>query len=212
MNTEHKQMLEFVKEKLYAGGKDITDGKYQSFRSRYGHTKRVLNWCKRLCGAYGGVVNEYVLYVSAIFHDVGYAASYEESDIPHAEASARIFEDYCSKHEVPFAAEISRNISLHSDKALLKREDTPIELILLMEADLLDETGALSIVFDCMTSGERRLDSYEAAYERIRRYSCMELEDAPMVTPEAIRIMKEKKELVKAFVRSLEIDLNIGEG
>jgi uncharacterized protein len=34
----------------------------------------------------------------------------------------------------------------HSNKELMTLSDTPLELILLMEADLLDETGALSVV------------------------------------------------------------------
>jgi uncharacterized protein len=38
----------------------------------------------------------------------------------------------------------------HSNKQLMTAKGTPLELILLMEADLLDETGALSIVWDCM--------------------------------------------------------------
>ena len=71
MITDYTNMLNFVKETLYNSGNDKPNRKYQSFRSRYCHTERVLNWCKRLSRAYSGSVNEYVLFVSAIFHDVG---------------------------------------------------------------------------------------------------------------------------------------------
>lgn len=209
MITDYNHMLIFVKETLYNSGNDKNDIKYQSFRSRFSHTKRVLNWCKILCQAYSGSVNEYVLFVRAIFHDAGYAISDDETDFPHAEASVEIFKDYCSMYDVSFIPIISNYISLHSNKCLIKQDNTPIELILLMEADLLDETGALSIVFDCMSSGEHHSDSYEAAYKHIRRFSCRIFDDNPMVTPEAIRIWEEKKELVKMFVDSLAIDLHI---
>ena len=98
-------------------------------------------------------------------------------------------------YDVSYIPIISNNISLHSNKSLLKQDDTPIELILLMEADLLDETGALSIVFDCMSSGERYSDSYEEAYKRICKFSCRIFKENPMVTPEAIKIWEEKKNL-----------------
>ena len=211
MITDYEHMLDFVKKTLYNSGNDKNNVKYQSFRSRFDHTKRVLNWCRRLSREYIGSVNEYVLFVSAIFHDVGYAVSNNDTKRPHAVASAELFKDYCNMYDVSFIPIISNNILLHSNKSLLKQDNTPIELILLMEADLLDETGALSIVFDCMSSGERHLDSYEAAYERICEFSCRIFEDNPMVTPEAIKIWEEKKELVKIFVHSLETDLNINE-
>ena len=204
-------MLNFVKETLYNSGNDKKDIKYQSFRSRFSHTERVLNWCKRLSRAYSGSVTEYVLFVSARLHVVRYAISNDEAVLPHAEASADIFKNYCNIYDVSYIPIISDNISLHSNKSLLKQNGTPIELILLMEADLLDETGALSILFDCMSSGEHHSDSYEAAYKHIRKFSCRIFDDDPMVTPEAIRIWEGKKELVKMFVHSLAIDLNIDE-
>ncbi len=102
MITDYSHMLNYVKETLYNSGNDINNKEYQSFRSRFGHTKRVLNWCERLSRAYSGPVNEYVLFVSAIFHDVGYAIINDEPALTHAEASAKLFKDYCSKYDVSF--------------------------------------------------------------------------------------------------------------
>lgn len=209
MTHDYDCMLKFVRETLYANGGDKKKKKYQSFRSRFNHTKRVLSWCERLSKECTVHINEYVLFVSAIFHDVGYAISKDETIMPHAEASTQLFHSYCDTHDVPYSSIIENNISLHSNKDLLKTEGISIELILLMEADLLDETGALSILFDCMSSGERHLDSYEKAYARICKFSCKILESNPMVTPGGIRIWKEKQELVRLFIRSLESDLNI---
>lgn len=212
MNHEFSCMLEFVRETLYTNGSDKKNKEFQTFRSRFNHTKRVLKWCERLKQECNIAVNEYVLYVSAIFHDIGYAKSNDDSLIPHAEASGYLFNEYCKEHNVLFSSDIEKNIRLHSNKELLRNQEISIELRLLMEADLLDETGALSIMFDCMSSGERHLESYEAAYNRICKFSCKILEDNPMVTLGGIKIWREKQEIVRSFVRSLEIDLNIDKG
>ena len=209
MTTDYDCMLEFVRKTFYTNGGDKKEKKYQSFRSRFSHTKRVLRWCERLSKECDVYINEYILFVSAIFHDIGYAILKNETLMPHAEASAQLFRNYCDTHEVPYSSIIENNISLHSNKDLLKNEDISIELVLLMEADLLDETGALSIMFDCMSSGERHLESYEEAYLRVCEFSCRILESNPMVTPGGIRIWKEKQELVRLFVSSLKFDLCI---
>lgn len=210
MKPDYEIMLEYVKNALYKSGKDKKEKMYQSFRSRYMHTIRVLKWCERLCVDCDAKINEYVLYVSAIFHDIGYAIAIEDDS--HAEASVQLFSEFCKTHNVQYSDEISHNIMLHSNKSLLNDKSTSIELILLMEADLLDETGALSILFDCMSSGERHLDSYNKAYERILNFSCSILDYNPMISKGAIRVWQEKQKLLKEFVTSLSIDLNIEEG
>ena len=90
MITDYNHMLNFVKETLYNSGNNKSKIKYQSFHSRFSHTKRVLNWCKKSSQAYSSSINEYVLFVSAIFHDVGYAISNDDNNPPHAEASVKI--------------------------------------------------------------------------------------------------------------------------
>ena len=201
MIDKYAHMINYVKEFLLLNDGDKKNKPFQSFRSRYRHTQRVLKWCERLRLECDDNVNEHILYVSAIFHDIGYANISEvDTSLPHAEKSARYFNDYCKVNNISFALEIENNIRFHSNKELLKSEDISIELKILMEADLLDETGALSILFDCMSAGERGLDKYEDAYERICKYSCRILNKNPMVTVGGIRIWKEKQELLKNFV------------
>ena len=86
-------MLNFVKETLYNSGNDKSNRKHQIFRSHFGHTKRVLIRCERLSRAYSGSVNEYILFVSAIFHDIGYAISDDDNARPNAKAGAQLFRD-----------------------------------------------------------------------------------------------------------------------
>ena len=104
---------------------------------------------------------------------------------------------------------MERLIARHSDKSLLKEPDTELEMILLLEADLLDEEGAMGIVWDCMTMGNLHASSYARAYYHIMESSNKE-EPSPMVTERAKAIWEEKKEIVAKFVKLLEDDLMIG--
>ena len=95
----------------------------------------------------------------------------------------------------------------HSKKELMQNKNTPIELIILMEADLLDETGALSIVWDCMAEGAQEIQSFEKTYKHIKDKSCKILDINPMVTKPGKEIWKKKQTLVKEFIIQLKYDL-----
>lgn len=78
-----------------------------------------------------------------------------------------------------------------------------------MEADLLDETGALSIVWDCMIEGSQEIQTFEKTYEHIMNYSYKGINENPMVTPKAVEFWDNKKKLVKEFIEQLSFDLGI---
>ncbi len=84
---------------------------------------------------------------------------------------------------INFVVYLVRN---HSNKQLMTRSDTPLELILLMEADLLDETGALSV-----------------------NYSYASLNVNPMVTVKAKEFWQSKQKLIEDFIEHLSYDLGI---
>lgn len=211
-NDKYREMMDYVENLLTTNNGDHKDKPYQTFRSRIAHTKRVVKWCERLYSEYidQSNVNEYILMSSAIFHDSGYAVSNKiGNEISHAEKSAYYFNEYCLSHAIEYKEQIENNIRFHSNKELLKIEGTPIELILLMEADLFDETGALSILFDCLSAGERQVTKYEDALIRIEEYSGKMLNYNPMVTKVSIKYWNEKQLLVENFIKSLKIDLDM---
>lgn len=78
-----------------------------------------------------------------------------------------------------------------------------------MEADLLDEEGAMGIVWDCMTLGNAHVNSYGNAYTHIME-SSNKPEPNPMVTPRAIQIWEHKKKIAAEFAEELKEDLMIG--
>lgn len=207
MNEKYKEYLTYVKEYLIQNKGIESPNPLHPFRSRFQHTIRVLHWCQRLAEGLEGV-DCGVLYTAAIFHDAGYASRDNEH---HAARSVQAFRGYAkgAGMEEGFSRKVERLIACHSDKGLMKEPGADIEMILLMEADLLDEEGAMGIVWDCMTMGNLHAKSYARAYYHIMESSNKE-EVNPMVTERGRKIWEEKKQVVSRFAKLLEDDLMIG--
>ena len=95
----------------------------------------------------------------------------------------------------------------HSNKDLLTKEETSLEMIVLLEADLMDEEGALGLVFDLLAEGTKSPDSYEIVFNEIMKHSAHILEQDFMVTPLAKKYWEEKKEFIRKFIEDLKFDL-----
>jgi uncharacterized protein len=204
----YDKMFQFVNKQLENNDYEASKIGLFPFRKRTEHIKRVFMWAKRLVDSELCVNREAVL-VSAIFHDVGYALA--EDKAKHAENSAVICEKYLSENGfdnefIDFVVYLVKN---HSNKKLMTSEDTPLELILLMEADLLDETGALSIVWDCMMEGNQEIQTYQKSHEHIMNYTYKAMTKNPMVTPKAKEFWESKQKLVQEFVNQLSYDLGL---
>ncbi|MDE5856428.1 MAG: HD domain-containing protein [Anaeroplasmataceae bacterium] len=205
MNLNYEDMLEYVKHILIEN-KGIRSHKPQLyFRNRFEHIKRVYGWAKRIMA---GVENcdERIVLTAAIFHDCGYT---NESKKAHATLGANIFLDYAKEHsfDQEFTDRIYDMILNHSNKGLIKQADTPIEMIVLLEADLIDEEGALGVVFDLLAEGFKCPDSYDSVFNEIMMHSAHILDQNYMVTPVAKEIWETKKEFIKKFIDDLKYDL-----
>ena len=186
MNLNYEDMLEYVKHILIEN-KGIRSHKPQLyFRNRFEHIKRVYGWAKRIMA---GVENcdERIVLTAAIFHDCGYT---NESKKFHAILGANIFMEYAKQHsfDQEFTEIIYDMILNHSNKGLIKEADTPIEMIILLEADLIDEEGALGVVFDLLAEGFKCPDSYDSVFNEIMMHSAHILDQNYMVTPVAKEI------------------------
>ena len=175
------------------------------FRKRSEHIKRVFMWAERLVEGESNINKEAVL-VSAIFHDIGYALSPDDS---HAESSAYLCGQYLKQngYNAEFISFVTYLVRNHSNKELMTISDTPLELILLMEADLLDETGALSVVWDCMMEGSQVVQSFNKTYEHLLKYSYRNMNTNPMVTAKSKELWRDKQRLTIEFIKQLSFDL-----
>ena len=206
----YKDMLSYVNETLNKNNAQYCTKINQfPFRKRIDHISRVFMWAKRLLNK--ETANEKIVLTAAIFHDVGYAKSNNPDE--HSFYSSLICKDYLSNNgfDNQFINKVTNVILNHSKKELLNRKDIDFELILLMEADLLDETGALSIVWDCMMEGSEDEQSFIKTYNHIKEYSSDIINENPMVSETAKNIWEEKQKLTKSFINSLEYDLGIEE-
>lgn len=186
----------------------------EPYRKRMEHTRRVYMWLERLLTAEAdlGAMDAHALRAATIFHDAGYARVTDNADA-HAQFSVQIFNEYAAAHgfDPQLQACIAGLIARHSDKQLLNAPDTPMELVLLMEADLLDETGALSIARDCMAQGREEQPSYAGAYQSAAEQFAREGNQNPMATRQARAIWDAKQALASEFIRQLARDIGVGQ-
>ena len=156
-----KEIFDYVKDYLQNhGGED--DDRGFTFRKRSEHIWRVYTWAKRLSKDRTENIDRDALLIAALFHDIGYSKSLND----HANQGALLFHEYAEskgydKKQMEFIEYLIRN---HSNKEMLSSPDTPLELILLLEADMLDETGVLGIIWDAMMIGSGATSSYIEAY------------------------------------------------
>lgn len=210
-HPEYHEMVEYVKTVLSSKNTEDIGHKTNIRYSRFEHTKRVLAWTKRLydmaveAGETELKFDE--LMIAAIFHDVGRNVG---NNFPHAQAGVPLTREFLSKHGYPEdkIEYICMLVGCHSDKWRMKDRDLDRNLLLLMEADLLDDMGALGIVMDCMITQKRREDAnFYDCYNHIRKYTCRLQHDNPMVTPEGKKLWDEKTKLSDEFIKALETDL-----
>lgn len=204
-------MMAYVKEMLHsydtAGNPRKTKIKY----SRFEHTMRVYKWVKRLYAAYPDRdnIDLEVLSIATIFHDIGYCDM--ENRSCHAQISANYCREYLLSKQYPspkidFVCDI---VARHSDKKTIYA-DIPGELIILMEADLLDDIGAQGLVMDAWLEVACEKDvTFESILAHMERYTLRMMQDNPMRTQEGIRIWNEKKQLTEAFVKAYREDLRM---
>jgi len=207
-------MLDFVEKELSYKNSENIGAKKDIDYNRFSHTKRVLGWAKRLYDLSPAKerLNYENIIIATIFHDVGRNAS-EITKEPHAKAGIPITREYLLNHgfEKERVEQICYLVGEHSNKERMYNEpDLDPNLVLLMEADLLDDMGALGIVMDCMIVEKRNPNAvFEDCYDHIMRFTNRIQKDNPMVTDEGKRLWDEKTKLVEDFVTQLKQDIEI---
>ena len=200
MEQHHEAMLAYVKHIFHTCG-DITDPK-RPFRNKLDHTLRVVKWTERIAREEGGDVD--LLTTCAILHDVGYALCREA----HPAISAWICDRYLKGHgfDEAYRAAAKKIIAGHGDKARLTVE-TPLDELILIEADNLEEKGAMDILWDAMEEGAGEEPSYENACQRITARTRKRQKNI-MVTATARRFWQERTALMDHFVQCLSFELD----
>lgn len=156
---DYSEVIEFVKKTASENSRKDS----YPFRNSYDHTMRVYRWAIRLQAKLGGDLD--VIVLAALLHDVGW-----EEGRPHNEVSAEIAVEYLDSIGVDpeMIVKVGEIIMVHEDKETDK--DLSLECRIVMDADLLDEVGAVGIMSDCMAAGLEDQASYKRTYYRIKEY------------------------------------------
>lgn len=202
----YQEIMNFVQKTLEEnGGERDSKGRFP-FRKRSEHIQRVYTWAVRLLEEDSPIDKE-ALLLAALFHDIGYddMDNADTHQIRSAEITKRYLE--AKNYENSLVKRVCYLVENHSEKDLLWDEDTPLDLVLLMEADLLDETGALAIVWDTMMEARKENATFEQVYNHILDFSHREIQNCPMKTEKAKLFWKQKECLVNSFLSELKRDL-----
>lgn len=155
----YAEVIEYVKKMTTGNGRPPM----YPFRSRYEHTMRVYRWAIKLQSKLGGDLD--IIVLAALLHDIGW------DDVrPHGEVGAELAVEYLDSLGVDpeIIKRVGEIIMIHTDK------DTDAELSLeckiVMDADLLDEVGAIGILWDAMATACEDEASYKKAYYRVKNY------------------------------------------
>ena len=217
-SADYMGMLSFVRQTLEGarteGENEVGIHKLEFGYTRYEHTKRVLGWSKRLYDATpdkAGLRYE-DLMIATIFHDVGRAVS-DRSGVDHAKAGVPLTRDWLLS--AGYASErveyIAGLVGAHSEKWRMHDPAIDRNLLMLMEADLLDDMGLLGIVMDTMIVRARKAEAtFYDCYNHYERYTHPMQHDCPLVTPEAKALWDEKTESTDRFMEQYRKDILFG--
>lgn len=204
----YDEMLLFVENLLKnkQGGK--SKNKIAIDYDRFAHTKRVLKWVKYLCNELNVDFNRENLYIATIFHDAGYSKEVDLNN--HATYSSEICREYLinntnfNNDKINHICNLIKN---HSDKSLLYNISTSLEMIILLEADVLDDTGAMGLVIDTWIKTKNSDTSFENILEKMKKHILRKMTECPLVTEPGKKIWNEKLKLTKEFIKQYEFDI-----
>lgn len=193
----YAEVIEYVKKMTSENGRPP---KYP-FRSRYEHTMRVYRWAIKLQTKLGGDLD--IIALAALLHDIGW-----NDERPHGEVGAELAVEYLDSIGVDpeVIKRVGEIIMIHSDKdteAVLS-----LECKIVMDADLLDEVGAISVLWDSMATAIEDEASYKKAYRRIKSFYNINKPKVRRCKTDTARAEYLKRmQMLEAFIYQLEREL-----
>lgn len=195
----YAEIIEYVKKMTADNGRPPN----YSFRSRFEHTMRVYRWAIKLQSKLGGDLD--IIALAALLHDIGWDESGERS---HGEVGAELAVEYLDSIGVDpeIIRRVGEIIMIHEDK------DTDAELSLeckiVMDADLLDEVGAVGVLWDAMATACEEDPTYKKAYYRIKNYYRINRPKIRRCKTDAARAEYAKRmQMIESYISQLEKEL-----
>lgn len=192
----YADVIEFVKTQTAKNGRPPN----YEFRSRYEHTMRVYRWAIKLQSKLGAIL--ILLYLQHFYMTLA------DENRPHGEVGAEIAVEYLDSIGVDpeKIAKIGEIIMIHEEKDT--DADLSLECRIVMDADLLDEVGAVSVLWDSMATALEDDASYKRAYYRIKNFYRINKPKIRRCKTDAGRVEYNKRmQLLEEFIFQLEKEL-----
>lgn len=177
------------------------------FRRLADHCFRCHCWAQRLQAREGGDAE--VAAVAALFHDIGKCV--DDSKEGHARAGATICREYLDS--IHFDGDKAQRICEMIGNHIHHRQAESIEAKIVSDADLLDEVGALAVLWDALAVGAQEEQSYRLVYERLLKM--WRPDEAPRIdrfhTETARQFYLDRKAFFDRFMRNLEFEQGLRE-
>lgn len=187
------EIINYVKAEIARNGRAS-----QPFRDRFQHTMRVYAWAERLQALEGGDLQ--TMQIAALFHDAGW-----DEVIPHQEVSAKLARDYLTRKDWADVDIEKVVLAVANHNQRTSNSPLPIECYIIMDADFLDEVGALTVIWDSMSTALKSEPSYLKTYERISYYfEKNKAKEHLLRTETGRRFYRERLAFLEHFIRNLE--------
>ncbi len=193
----YTEVIEYVRQMTAENGRASN----YPFRSRYDHTMRVYRWAIKLQSKLGGDLD--IIALAALLHDIGW------DDVrPHGEVGAELAVEYLDSKGVDsdVIKRVGEIIMIHDDKDT--EADLSLECKIVMDADLLDEVGAIGVLWDAMATAGEDDASYKKAYYRIKNYYRINKPKIRRCKTDAGRAEYARRmQMIEGFIAQLEKEL-----
>lgn len=193
----YAEVIEYVRKMTTENGRPP---KYP-FRSRFEHSLRVYRWAIKLQSKLGGDLD--IIALAALLHDIGW-----DDKRPHGEVGAELAVEYLDSLGVDpeIIRRVGEIIMIHTDKDT--DAELSIECKIVMDADLLDEVGAIGLLWDSMATACEDEASYKKAYYRIKNYYRINKPKIRRCKTDAARAEYAKRmQMIESFIFQLEKEL-----
>lgn len=210
---DKKKAMAFVKDYLYKNeGSGKNDNKFwrTDAKNRFEHIKRVQKYAKMLSHfVEDEKFNPEIVEVAAIFHDV---ATFASKNSEHSEVSAKVAREYLQNEDLDneFIDKVCTAIANHSKKTVDERiiSQLALEDKILIDADIVDETGVASMIWVAMKQGKEEV-CYEKFIQKLDERYFTGYDDLINFahTKKAKEILIRNKMLVKGIVHTLEAEI-----
>lgn len=202
-NSIHYSLdLEALKQFAEKSIQEIERPNRYPFRDRYLHTLRVLSWARRIQALEGGDLE--TIEVAAICHDIGW-----DEHINHAIISRQLAKPYLLAHHYDETKleKTLQAIEMHNNRSADKAQFN-IESLIVMDADILDEVGALSVTWDIISASYEPTVSYRSILEKIKEYhGYIANRREYLQTETGLRFYNERIGVIERFIADYQYEL-----